>query len=531
MLNETRVNLKHLLEDIRDSYTSPLEEVILTELIANALDSKATTLNFIVDGENNFLRCIDDGQGMKREGIKAYHNIASSAKTRGQGIGFAGVGAKLSLLIADKVVTESRGGHGSQCSTEWNLTGPYRAPWKFIPFSGSVQTSRGTSVAIYFSDSRTHLLNTEFVERAIIKHFYPLLSEKFYSQFLKYFYKKPIIIFINGRKLVLSETGQEALQHWFTVTLGKSRQPAGVGFLVKTGTEPSWLQRMLGQSVASASLPSGLWISTFGKVIKGGWEWLGVLPKNPAQLTGLVEIPSLSEILTTNKNDFLSDANSLKKYYKFRKAIQEAVLPLLRQMGEDHATPEVSSEKIIRPLSQTLTSALTRLAGDFPELESLIGSRHIQGTGRVKKEKDDKEEIITAPAEPENTDAKQNNALDDKDASLNIQKSYPTGVSDETKHKIVKVKTAGLKLVLADITDASELSLGRIMEDVLTINTGHPAWQKAKQRGLEEYHIVVVVATVLSQFLESQKNPQDFLNRLLLAWATETGQDKNGKLF
>ena len=40
MQNETRVNLKHLLEDMRDSYSSPLEEVILTELLANALDSK-----------------------------------------------------------------------------------------------------------------------------------------------------------------------------------------------------------------------------------------------------------------------------------------------------------------------------------------------------------------------------------------------------------------------------------------------------------------------------------------------------------
>ncbi len=46
MINETRVNLKHLLEDIRDSYTSPLEEIILTELIANALDSKAVNIHF-----------------------------------------------------------------------------------------------------------------------------------------------------------------------------------------------------------------------------------------------------------------------------------------------------------------------------------------------------------------------------------------------------------------------------------------------------------------------------------------------------
>jgi len=38
-MGETRVNLRHLLEDIRDSYPYPIEEAIVTELIANALDS------------------------------------------------------------------------------------------------------------------------------------------------------------------------------------------------------------------------------------------------------------------------------------------------------------------------------------------------------------------------------------------------------------------------------------------------------------------------------------------------------------
>ncbi len=235
MLNETRVNLKHLLEDIRDAYTSPLEEVILTELAANALDSKAKVLHFTVDAERKFLRCVDDGNGMKREQLKNYHNIAASTKTRGQGIGFAGVGAKLSLLIADKVVTESKGGHGTKSATEWQLTQTYRAPWKFVPYSGTVQTPRGTSVTIHFTDSRSRLLSEDFVEQAIIRHFYPLLSEQFYNQFLKYFYKVPVSFVINGRHIVLPEAGQEALQHWFKVSLGKTRAAAGVGFLVRAG--------------------------------------------------------------------------------------------------------------------------------------------------------------------------------------------------------------------------------------------------------------------------------------------------------
>ena len=73
--------------------------------------------------------------------------------------------------------------------------------------------------------------------------------------------------------------------------------------------------------------------------------------------------------------------------------------------------------------------------------------------------------------------------------------------------------------------------MGRIIDDALTVNTQHPAWLKAKQQGLEEYHILVVVAAVLSQFLENQKSPQEFLNRFLQAWAETEEPAKAGKLF
>ena len=41
-MGETRVDLQHLLEDLRDAYPGALEETILTEIVANALDSGAT---------------------------------------------------------------------------------------------------------------------------------------------------------------------------------------------------------------------------------------------------------------------------------------------------------------------------------------------------------------------------------------------------------------------------------------------------------------------------------------------------------
>ena len=41
-VGETRVDLQHLLEGLRDAYSGSLEQTILTEVIANALDALAS---------------------------------------------------------------------------------------------------------------------------------------------------------------------------------------------------------------------------------------------------------------------------------------------------------------------------------------------------------------------------------------------------------------------------------------------------------------------------------------------------------
>src|SRR6266481_3824976 len=79
--------------------TIALEETILTEIVANSLDSGARRIQLAADAATAGLVVVDDGSGMRRRELARYHDIASSAKTRGQGIGFAGVGIKLGLLV------------------------------------------------------------------------------------------------------------------------------------------------------------------------------------------------------------------------------------------------------------------------------------------------------------------------------------------------------------------------------------------------------------------------------------------------
>src|SRR5206468_5675359 len=129
-MGETRVDLHHLLEDLRDAYPGTLEETILTEIVANSLDSGATAIGITAEPAHATLTVVDDGTGMRRRELARYHDIAASTKSRGEGIGFAGVGIKLGLLVCEEVLTAPRA--SSHGASRWNLASRPQAPWKLV---------------------------------------------------------------------------------------------------------------------------------------------------------------------------------------------------------------------------------------------------------------------------------------------------------------------------------------------------------------------------------------------------------------
>ena len=140
-MGETRVDLQHLLEDLRDAYVGPAEETILTEIVANSLDSGAARIDVAVDPVQRTFTLVDDGAGMRRRELARYHDIAASTKTRGEGIGFAGVGIKMALLVCREVLTETRQ-RATHVATTWALTSRHRAPWKWVSPPGARRRAR-----------------------------------------------------------------------------------------------------------------------------------------------------------------------------------------------------------------------------------------------------------------------------------------------------------------------------------------------------------------------------------------------------
>ena len=84
-MGETRVDLQHLLEDLRDAYTGPLEESIVTELVANALDAGASAVRMglmpilFTRGERPDAALMDDHAWMFRIANEPHPDIRSFA--------------------------------------------------------------------------------------------------------------------------------------------------------------------------------------------------------------------------------------------------------------------------------------------------------------------------------------------------------------------------------------------------------------------------------------------------------------------
>lgn len=529
-MGETRVDLQHLLEDLRDAYTGPLEETILTEIAANALDSGATRISLHVDAQAGALTVGDDGRGMQRRELARYHDVAASTKARGEGIGFAGVGIKLGLLVASEVVTETRRG-GTHVATTWRLATRYRAPWRWISPPG-LTGPRGTAVRLHLANPLSPLLDPGYLEEGLRRHFKTLFDPAF-DQLLRKHYRGGIVFEVNGHRIAAA-AGAERDRVLVPIRLGRKRLPSAIAVLER-------------HAFPIAEDRQGLAISTFGKVIKRGWDWIGLTPAAPSRVSGLVEAPDLAACLTLSKNDFIRTGTRGAAYLAYRKAIQEVVSRQLTAWGD-------TREGDVRPratrLERDLERVLEDLAEDFPLLRSLVdqragGQKRLPLPGRggdqvpgplfaalptesVEESVPDREaalpepegpgEPIGAPAEPqgEQTPSPQTPPRDDRTGDgADRAASAVVGMLGTVPGRRRPARY-GL-LVQYESRDGSD-ELARLVDSTIWINDAHPAYLRATASRSVGYHAAVAVALALAPLAVAPADEHAFITRFLAQW-------------
>ncbi|HET7874458.1 MAG TPA: ATP-binding protein [Methylomirabilota bacterium] len=512
-MGETRVDLLHLLEDLRDAYPGSAEETILTEIVANSLDSGARSITFTADPASAALTIADDGRGMRRRDLARYHDVAATTKTRGEGIGFAGVGIKIGLLVSEEVLTETRLGR-HHAATAWHLASRHRAPWKWVPPPGLV-AEHGTAVRLRLKNPLSPLLDPGFIEGALWRHFQPLLDPDL-ADILAAHYPHGVRFIVNGRALEAArwEAPERAP---LAARLPRKRRPSASGYLVRD-------RLPLGEE------RQGLAVSTFGKVIKRGWEWLGLAPSSPARIGGVIEVPALAQALTLSKADFVRTGPRGAVYLAYRKAIQEAAGHQLAQWGD---LPEPGTEarrRAARPVERDLEAVLVDLAEEFPLLAALVerragGQRRLPvGRGPAGRELLETPAAVTAPPEvaqetPEVAAAGEPRVPEGPEAAPWVKEPEPPAsaeVSLPAAHGPRRPGRYGLSIQFEERPDEPELA--RLVETTVWVNAAHPAYRRAVASRSEGYHIALATAMALAPLAVEPAKEHAFLSAFLSHW-------------
>ncbi len=511
-MGETRVDLLHLLEDLRDAYPGAVEETILTEIMANALDSGASTISFGCDPAERALTAIDNGSGMQRGDLARFHDIASSNKIRGQGIGFAGVGIKLGLLICEEVLTETRRGK-THVASAWHMASRHRAPWKWVPPPGRVQ-ERGTAVRLRLRNPLSPLLDPGFLEASLRRHFQPLLDPAF-TDFLNLHYANGIVINVNQQRLT-KQHSMAPLQAPLEIRLLRKRKPSAVGYLFREDKSLPEDQR-------------GVAISTFGKVIRRGWDWLGMTPQAAERIGGLIEVPELAASLTLNKGDFIRTGTRGAIYLAFRKAIQQAVSRQLAEWGDAPVSSEEAPPREVRPLQRDLAYLLEDLAMDFPLLSSLVEQRAggqkrlpLGNRGSIADGRSFVAASLTPIHEREGDQPRGDGAAASQAETPAVNEPAATFTVQEHAVQLPSKSAArrpahyGLDIQFEDRSD--DLNLGRLVESTIWVNRAHPAYRRALASHSVGYHIALTVAMALAPLAVEPAQQSTFVLTFLARW-------------
>jgi hypothetical protein len=511
LMGQTRVDLLHLLEDLRDAYPGSLEETLLTEIVANSLDSGARRIVLTADPAQPALLILDDGNGMKRAELARYHDVAASRKSRGEGIGFAGVGIKLGLLASDEVVTETRRG-ATHVATRWHLASRHRAPWKWTP-PGGLLSGHGTAVSLRLRNPLSPLLDAGFLEETLRRQFQPLFDAGF-AETLAPHYPDGISFVVNAATLG-PEDVPAAGRTPVALRLPRRRRASAFGYV--------W------RAPENGPLPEsrrGLAVSTFGKIIKRGWDWLGVFPADPDHIGGLIEAPLLSECLTLAKNDFIRTGQKGAVYLAFRKALQEAVSALLSSWGEE--TGEAGPRpRRARPHERDLAAVLEELAAEYPLLESLVekraGGQKKLPVGQAGQETGAGTALESVPLpagippRPAPAEAPSETTMAEPPAPEKTRISEAAiDLAVPGRRARKKPMHLGLKLQFESRPESAEP--GRLAENIIWINEAHPAYRRAASSRSEGYHIALSAAMALSTVAVEPREQRAFVNAFLSRW-------------
>jgi len=536
-IKHSLVNFQNLIQDLVDMYPYNIFEIIITELVANSLDARASSISISFDEDKNLLTVEDDGSGMTRKQFGQYHDFAAGLKTRGDGIGFAGLGAKISFSIASRVITETMSSKFKGRSN-WYLKSQKELVWeKTDELSGLKH--EGTRIEVYFDNDRDQNISGKNIKEILFNHFLPLFDKKFLDMYEKLgFYSNNLRFSVNGsvvKPFDLEKSYRlKKVKNFFFEASGK-RYGYGILALSEDKNTPK-------------DDRAGIGISVYGKIIQH--DFFGQFPGElSSRVFGILEVPPFIKFLNTSKTGFIKSRGSSLQFNRFYEPLREGFKAWLGQIGI-RSIEAVDSEEAIR-----LEQEVKKLLLEIPEVNNLFdlksltnvlvgdevgdisanrrdGASKTSGEGGACAEKDE----ITPAEDAGGTGASQDRTEGDGTAAEKIEKNISGRMNDmgngpgdslvEDLKGVIRSniksrrKKAGFKISFANRADRADLAW--IEKDIIIINSSHPSYVKIKKSGPgRKIHNLFSIAIALSREMQEQgiiKDKELFIDEIMAKW-------------
>jgi hypothetical protein len=499
------INARRLLQQMADMYSHSIEETVLIEAIANALDAGASNIRLGRDLKAGSLIITDDGHGMSENDFRDYHDLAESDKARGGGIGFAGLGAKLAHQVGRTVRTDTRAVTGYSAGSNWS----WRANSLVWRQRKSNLKSVGTQVEVQLNDPQSPLLDSGWLEQQVRTHYGPLLEPILKQHYLiGGIYPGGVDFHIDSSRLeprTMLDESAIASSAYRDIHVPRGRRVIGRAFF----------------ALAKRQLPEGMRgvaIATMGKVIRH--DTLGVNPRSGDRITGWVEVPELVQYLTTNKQAFIDNGAQGVRYRRLRAQVQEQYTEWLAELGENIDAGEATRAP------RMLERELADITKALPELNYLFGRRE---RAQVP---------VASPTGPESSRESEGALMTGGipgGAVENPNGGTPTAEgSDEGFHlefvdagavparRRPRVTRRGPRVRLVDDPQRDEMSW--LDADSVCINTAHPAYRRAYREGNTKYHQRVAALIAVCRGASGDE-PLELLDKAMRAWGRRLRHD------
>jgi len=502
--HESSVNYQNLIQDLADLYTFDVAEVVFVELVANSLDAHPTRISIDFDPHKKILIVTDNGKGMTASDFDQYHDFAVGLKTRGTGIGFAGVGAKISFNIATKVITETCSESFSGGSN-WYLQSKNKLIWEDI--QPIYLQGRGTRAEVMFAGNVTlPYSSTEHLHKLLKRHYLPLLDTRYLALYERLGrYSSDFRFVVNGQVIEPSKLTEDfALEKVREFFPQKAAKRIGYGIL---GLAPS--EYPLGANLC------GVLLCTLGKVIKA--DFFNQFPSSIGpRILGVVEIPGFVNFLTTAKTDFIIRRGRYREFESLYNPVRQEFKAWLGELG-------------IQPIEVTGTDEATKLEGelkkilgDVPELAEFFGFR----TRKAILQPDSSGAINAFPQEGiEETFPVGEGEAGEGLGPVDIGEQPGQALVEDTKagiesaKPISRVGRRGPKITFVEAPD--RIDLAWVDGNNVAINSGHPSYTKIQSDAMaRRLHSLFAIAGAVQRFMAGEDRNRDlmFADRMMAAW-------------